>query len=85
MRKSTLFSLFFLRAVRVKMFLVACKSLPPLTPPYKGGGKRAACKYLYLPSPLLTKEGERRAACERVARPNLEWSFLYVFHNSLME
>ena len=45
MRKSTLFSLYFLRAVRVKMFL-------------------RACKYLYLPLPLLTKEGERRAACD---------------------
>ena len=49
-RKSTLFSLFFLRAVRVKMFLSALF-----------GGLR------------------------RVARPNLEWSFLYVFNNSLTE
>ena len=61
-RKSTLFSLFFVRAVRVKKNLVACKSLPPLTPPYKGGGKRAACKYLY--------PGSKPGACLMPPRPS---------------
>ena len=32
--------------------------LPPLAPPYKGGERRGGYEYLYLPSPLLTKEGK---------------------------
>ena len=50
----SLFSLFFVRAVRVKKNLVACKSLPRV----KARGMPNA------PTPLLTKEGDRRAACK---------------------